>query len=149
MRLFITLIVIALFLQTSFVPLDICILLLISRSLVFPNKTNLILGFSAGLVLGFLSSINLGFYAISFLIIIELVHLINRLPVLTKFWAVVPVTFVMLMLLSVFELLILRKTMNLTIIIIESFLVVPVFLFIKFYEDRFSPAPDKIKLRLR
>ena len=149
MKTFIVLLLIALFCQTSFLPINIAVLFLISHSLVSPGKDNLYLGFFAGLLLGLLSSIHLGFYAIAFLIIVEIVLLIRKSPVLGHFLVVIPLVFILALALSWAEQGLLDKSFTMSTIWIETALALPVYLLVRFLEDRTgSVSRSGIKLKL-
>ena len=147
MKTFIAALIIAVFLQTSFVPINLVLLFLISRSLIFPQQSNLYLAFIFGIVLGILSGINIGFYAGVFLLATQLSFLVKKTSFTANPLTVIPVSFLLLLMTAYFEQLFLNQAINFKIIFIESALSVVIYLMVKFWEERFTVAPQ-VKLKL-
>jgi cell shape-determining protein MreD len=147
MKTFIVALIIAALFQTSFLPISLVLLLLISRSLILSEKSNLYLGFFFGLLIGVLSSINAGFYSLFFLIIIELVSLIKKTPFTANFLLIIPIAFASLLFLALGQRLFLGETINFWPILLGTILSVPIYLIVRFWEERFVVAPP-VKLKL-
>ncbi len=147
MKLFIIVLILACLIQTSFLPVNLCLILLICRSLARPDSNNLYLAFAAGIFLGILSSLNIGFYALAFLIIIEIVELLKNSRITSNILTVVPISAVLFLGLAVTEKIVLGMSINFWIISIDALLSLPFFVAVKFWEERFIVLPD-VKLKL-
>ena len=147
MKLFIFILILACFLQGAFLPLNIALILLISRSLISVERSNLCLAFIAGILLGILTAINIGFYALIFLIMVELTHLLRKSPLSANILTVVPLTFIFVTVLSFFEQIIFGSVIQISLLFIQAFLALPIFLVVRFWEERFIIAAP-LKLRV-
>lgn len=147
MKLFIFLIFIAAFLQTSFIPLNLCLLLLICRSYTVHESKNYYLALIAGVLLGILTSFNTGFYSLIFIGAVFLIHGIRLLPVTGRFLTVIPVAWVILVSAMAIENLFYQVAFNIWLPTIASILALPVYLIVREWEDRFI-AKSGIKLKV-
>src|SRR5256885_1337250 len=80
MKFFILLLIIASFLQASFIPVNLVLLLLISRAFIIEDKSNYYLAFFAGLFLGIVSIYNIGLWPLIFLLLVKVINLSKKLP---------------------------------------------------------------------
>lgn len=146
MKAFMLILIVAALLQSSVVPFNLVLLLLLARSLVKPSLGNLWLGFFSGILLGLLTSQNLGFYALVLVGMVELMNLLKSAPVSSNYLTV-PLVAAVLLIVSVLEQLFLHQLSNWNLIVVETALFLPVFVTVKFWEERFIPTPA-IKLKL-
>jgi len=147
MKLFIFILILACFLQGAFLPLNIALILLISRSLIAVERSNLYLAFIAGILLGLLTSLNIGFYALIFIVMVELTHLLRKSPLSANILTVVPLTFLFLLALSLLEQFIFGSAVQTSLLLIQAVLSLPIFLLVRFWEERFIiAAPLKLKV---
>lgn len=147
MKLFIFILILACFIQSAFLPLNIVLILLISRSLIFPQRSNLILAFVCGVLLGLLTSVNIGFYALLFVLMVEGVHLLRKSPLSANILTIVPLTFFLISLLSLIEQVVFGSLIHLSLLFIQAFLALPLFLLVRFWEERFVvQAPLKLRM---
>lgn len=147
MKIFILILLLAALIQTSFLPVNLCLLILICRSFTLYAKNNLTLALITGLILGILSPVNLGFWPLIFLIVVFITHLIRKLPVTTGF-TIIPAAFVLILLVSFIESIFLKQQINIKTIILSTLLSFPIFLTVKLWEERFVPNSE-IKLKLK
>jgi cell shape-determining protein MreD len=147
MKLFIFLLSIAAFMQTAFLPLNLCLIILICRAYAAPQKSNYYLALIVGILLGILSAFNMGFYALLFLVLIFLIQSLRMLPITGKFITVFPVLFLALTFSMLFENLIYHLPLNWWNPIGGSLLGLPIFLIIREWEDRFI-VKSGIKLKV-
>ncbi len=147
MKLFTVIIILAALIQSSFLPLNLVLILLICRSLVVEDSYNMILALSMGILLGILTAQNIGFWPLIFLIVIRLLYLVKKLPVTNNVLTIPPIVFVTILAVSFIEQLIFHQTLNLIIIILESLLSVPLYLLERFWETRFT-VHSGVKLKL-
>ena len=148
MRLYIFLLILSAFFQTSFVPLNLCLIIIICRSFILSKQSNFFIAFLIGIILGVLASQNLGFWALVFVIITKVSNATKKLPVSSNIFTIIPVIFVLLMLVSLLENLSFKTPINLLKIIIESLLGLPIFYFFKLWEERFVLKSD-LRLKIR
>lgn len=147
MKLFIFILILACFLQGAFLPLNLALILLISRSLITVERSNLILGFIAGILLGLITSVNIGFYSLLFLIFIELTHTIKKSPLSSNILTIVPLTFLFTGVLSFFEQTFFGSQIHISLLFVQALLSLPLFLVIRFWEERFIiSTPLKLKV---
>lgn len=148
MRLFIVLLVLSAFIQSAFLPINLCLILIISRSFVEERSSNLIASFLAGIFLGLLTATNIGFWAIIFLAASKIIHIFKSLPLTQSPKLVAPLSLLVIVGVSLIEQIFLGQKINIVKIIIETLLTVPVYIFIRFWEERFIVhSTNKLKIR--
>ncbi|MBI3486002.1 hypothetical protein HY025_03585 [Candidatus Daviesbacteria bacterium] len=147
MKLFILILVLAIFLQTTLTPIDLCLMLLICRSFIVDEKINYYLAFFNGIFLGVLTSQNLGFFALFFLITVKLISLIKKTALTANFLSILPVAFLILLTQSFLEKFFFNQTINFNKIYVEVILILPIYLLVRFWEERFIVRPG-IKLKI-
>lgn len=147
MKLYIFILLILAFLQSSFVPLNLCLLLLICRSYALHQQTNYYLALIAGVFLSILSAANLGFWPLVLIAAVFVIHFLRLLPITARFLTVVPVSFLVLLIISWVE----SQLMNTPFVfwypVLSSLLALPLYIVIREWEDRFVAKPG-IKLRV-
>ncbi len=148
MKLFILLLILAMFIQTSFLSVNLCLILLIARSLIVQERSNLFAAFFGGILLGVLSSVNLGFWPFVFLIVVAVCQFVKKSPPLANIFATVTTAVLLILLVSIVESVVYHQNINPKIVAVEMVLLIPAFLLINFWEERFVVRPD-IKLRLK
>lgn len=147
MKFFIFVLILASLFQTSFLPINLVLMLLIARELVYSTKANLYLAFGAGILLGLLSPQNIGFAPFIFLIVVKLVSFLRKLPFTTSFLTVLPISFVIFLSTAFIEQQVFKINTNIYLIILQSVLMLPVYFLTKMWEERFVVSKD-IKLKL-
>jgi cell shape-determining protein MreD len=147
MKLFIFIICLLAFVQTSFVPLNLCLILLICRSYASPQKSNYYLALIAGILLGILTAFNVGFYALLFVMVVFLMHALRRLPITGKFITILPASLVASIIVMWVENLVYHIPFNWWNLLWGSILALPIFLVIREWEDRFI-VKTGIKLKV-
>lgn len=149
MKTYFFLLILAAFLQASFLPLNLVLMLLICRSLVLPGKKeNLILAFAAGILLSLLQSQNIGFWALVFLLVVRGVALTKKLPVSKNLLTVLSVSIITITLVTLTQQLFFKQSFDPKLVLFESVLILPLYLIMLFWEERFEVRPE-IKLKLR
>lgn len=147
MKTFIVVLILAALMQASFLPINLVLLLLISRSLISYGKENLYLAFFSGILLGLLLSVNVGFYSLIFVIFIQALRMMRRLISSANFLVVIPLSFVILLVMSLLEQVFLKQSLNFSLILVETVLSLPVYILVRFWEERFMVAPP-LKLKV-
>jgi len=120
------------FLQTSVLPLNIVLIILICRSYLRTDKANLFLAFAFGLLLSYLNLNLMGFLSIIYLIIIQATQILSKTRLAGNSLLIVPLVFIAL---SINDLLL--RDFNLTKIILESIFSLPIFYIVRIWEERF------------
>lgn len=137
----VTLILLA-FLQTSVFPLNFCLLVILVRSFIRQDRSNLYLSLGVGLLLSLLQQLPLGLLSLTFCLMVEIIYLFKKTGFSESIWTIIPVVGVWLV---VVDLLI--GTALFPKIILEVTLILPVYLLVRFWEERFIVRPE-IKLRI-
>lgn len=135
------------FLQSAFLPVDFVLSLIIARTLVVEDKSNLYLAFFAGLILSFLIQVNLGYYPLLLILLVKLASLIRSLPVSFNLLMVIGAAATLVGIGEILNTLIIGQQFSIQRIIIEIVAVIPFYYLITFWEDRFV-ASTHTKLRL-
>lgn len=148
MKTLIVILILAVFFQTSFVPINLLLIIIFARSLIVEEKINYFLAFIFGLLLGILSSQNLGFWPAVLLVAVKIGHLLKKLPFSTNLFTVTPISFLVIYLAHLLESSIFGKSIQINLVLIEGIFCLPAYLLIKVFEEKFIFKPE-IKLRIR
>jgi hypothetical protein len=146
MKTFIVILMIAAFLQASFVGVNLCLILLLSRAFAADDSANLYMSFGAGVLLGILTSQNSGLLAIMYMIASKLMSMSHNIPFFSTQLMVIPYSFVLILLFSFAQSFLYQQSVDYILILIESLLVLPVFFLVKIWEENFNFKKD-IKLK--
>lgn len=147
MRIFLLFLTLAAFLQSSFLGVNLVLLLIAARSLILKDQDNYLIAFISGIILGILLTQNLGFWALVFLLVVKLIQLIKELPFTSNIVTVLPIGFLVVLISSFLEQLFFKQSINFTKIIIETLVFLPIYILIKIWEERFVVKPVfKLKL---
>jgi hypothetical protein len=147
MRTFIVILILAAFVQSSFVSLNLVLVLLIARSFIIDDTANYWLAFISGISLGILTSLNIGFWSLYFLIVVKLIYLVRKMPLTNNVFAIVPVTFIFCLLAAFLEQIFLSQTINFIKVVAEGLISLPIYIAIKYWEERFVVKETRLKLR--
>lgn len=149
MKTLIAILIITSFLQSAIIPLDLVLVILICRAFVKEEKENFYLAFGFGILVPFLNGHILGLQSIIYLLIVFLTHLISKSRFAkNSLYLIVPSSFVFLSLSSMVNSLLTHMSIQLfPRVILETLLCVPVFYFLRVWEERFIVRKD-IKLKV-
>ncbi len=148
MKLFFLIFILAAFIQTSFLEINLCLMLIIARSFVVERPSNYVVAFGGGIILGLLSGQNLGYLAVIFLITTKLIQIFKKLPISSNFLTVIPISAVIMIIFAWVELLLFNHTVNLIKVVLESILILPIYALVRFWEERFI-VRHEIKLKFK
>lgn len=140
MKTLILILIILSFIQTTILPLNLVLIILIVRSLIRPEKNNLLLAFGFGLLLSHLNLQPLGFQSLIYLTSTQLTQILSKSRFSANPLLVVPLTVVF----STFSLMTIQLVPQ---VLIESFLALPIFYILRLWEERFIVRKE-IKLRI-
>lgn len=147
MKLFAFLLLIAAFLQTAFIPLNLCLLILICRSFAIHSKQNYYLALIAGVYLGILSTTNVGFWPLIFVVAVLVTHILRLIPISGRSLTIIPIAFSILFVVSIVESVVMKTPFLWWYPLISSLLSLPIFIIIREWEDRFiSKTGVKLKV---
>jgi hypothetical protein len=148
MRVFIFIFILAAFLQTAFIPINLCLILLICRSFALEDDLNYWMGFFGGIMLSALSSANLGFWTFAFLITVKFIQLAKILPISSNFFTIIPISFIVISLVGLLESFFFEQSFNLMKVFIETAITLPTYILVRFWEDRFMMRQD-VRLKIK
>lgn len=136
------------FLQATILPINILLIVLILLNLIAPQKANLYLAFFFGLFSSLLSFTPLGINSLIFLIMVILAQLFARFLMSHNLLTIIPFMFLILAFNNLISSMIFVTSIQiLPQLLIESALALPIYLLLKFWEDRLAPN-TAIKLKM-
>lgn len=147
MKVFLLSILLFAFLQSAVLTLNLVLVILIARSLVLDTRENLLLAFFGGLILSFLTQTNLGYFPLVFLLIVKLGQLLKKLPVSFNLLTIFIAGSLQIIFVVLLNKLFLGSRIEIIPHLIEAILIIPAFLIIRMWEERFV-AKSSIKLRV-
>lgn len=148
MKTLIAVLIIASFLQTTILPLDLVLLILICRSYIKSERINLYLAFGFGLLISHLELKTLGPISITYLVLIFLTQILSKSRLAGNSLLIVPVSLILLFLNQIISSQFTLQAFQFSFkIFIESLLALPVLYLIRFWEERFIVRKE-IKLRV-
>lgn len=136
MKTLILLLVIVSFIQSSILPLNLVLIILICRAFLMTKKSNLYLAFFFGLLLSHLTLAPLGVKSLLFLLFVQATQTLARRPFAGHPFLIVPLSFVFVL-----------TDGNFPLAASAAILSLPIFYSLRIWEERFAP-PKEIKLRL-
>ncbi len=139
--------ILATFIQASFLPINILLLVLIARSFITHDQKNFYLAFSFGLLLSLLLGKPLGSLSFIYLILLTSVRFIKRTPLASRWIVILPLGFILLLADRLIEGLIFKSSLNTGALIVETVLILPVYFVVRFWEERFVPRKE-IRLKI-
>lgn len=135
------------FLQATFWSVNLVLIILVSRAFVTSDKITIWLAFGFGLLLSLLSGYTLGSLSLIYLLIVVLVRLVRNTHLASHWLIILPLSWIMLLLDQFLESLILGIGFRLGTTFIPLIFVLPIYLAVRFWEERFIPRPA-IKLKI-
>ena len=136
--LIITLVIVS-FLQSSILPLDLVLIILICRSYLRADRNNLFLAFGFGLLDGHLNLTPLGLNSLIYLTVVQVTQSLSKSRLAGNLLLIMPISFVLLFLT--------QRSVPISLIFLESLMSLPTLYLLKFWEERFIVRKE-IKLRV-
>lgn len=136
MKTLIIILIIVSFLQTTIWPLDLALVILISRAYLRAQKSNLYLAFFLGLLISHLTLSPIGVKSMVYLAVVQIIQVLSKSRLAGHPFLVVPLTFIVIL-----------ADSGLSAAIWAGFVSLPVFYSLKIWEERFIPTKE-IKLRI-
>lgn len=148
MKTLIFVLIICSLIQETIWPLDLVLIILICRSMIRTDPSNLYLSFAFGLLISHLSLTTLGITSLVYLISAEGTQILSKSRFSKNPLLIVPVSFVFLLANVIFSQLPVTITFQiLPKVILESLLALPVFYLVESWEERFI-VRSGIKLKV-
>lgn len=148
MRPLILILVIAAFLQTTILPIDLVLMILVLRTYIVREKEDLYLAFGMGLLISHLNNMPLGAQSIIYLVLVVLSQIVSRLPISASIFTVIPLVLFTSSINIVIGALISGSSIQIfPQLIINAIVAIPLYILIRFWEERFVVKPE-IKLKI-
>lgn len=147
MKTLIVILIIAAFLQTTVVPIDLVLLILICRAYIINEKENLYLAFAFGLLTSHLGLVNLGLHSLVYLVIVQVVQVLSKSNLAGNSLVIIPISLVLLYVNQFVNSLFSYTTLGFFGVIIASFLSLPILYLVRMWEERFITRKE-IKLKV-
>ena len=148
MKTLISILTLAAFLQTTIIPIDLALIILICRSYTKISKSNLYLALFFGLLISHLNLETLGFESIVFLICVQITASLSKLRLAGNSLMIIPVSFTLLSFFHIASSLIVHQSLDFfPKVLFESLISLPVLYLVRLWEERFIFRKE-IKLRV-
>ncbi|GEM_PF-1988433 len=147
MKTLIIILIIAAFLQTTILPIDLILLILICRAYVKSEKTNLYLGFAFGLLVSHLNLTPLGLQSLTYIAAVAATESLSKLRLAGNPLLILPISLVFLFLNQIINSPLSYNPLAFTKVIFASISSLPILYLIRFWEERFI-VQKGVKLKL-
>lgn len=147
MKTLIVILIIASFLQTTILPIDLVLLIFICRAYIVNEKNNLYLAFAFGLLISHLNLTNLGFFSLIYLICLQITQMLSRLRLAGNPLLIVPTSLVLLFLSHFTNSVVNHAALEYFNIFLSSLLSIPILYLLRFWEERFVVRKE-IRLKI-
>lgn len=147
MKTLIAILIIVAFLQTTILPIDLVLLILICRSYIKSDQANLYLAFAFGIFTSHLNLVSIGFQSLIYLSFVEATAILSKLRLAGNPLLIVPLTFFFLSLNQLANSILAHNTFEFSKVIFASLLALPILFLVKLWEERFIVRKE-IKLKM-
>ncbi len=136
------------FIQSTILPVDLVLMILICRSYIRPDKNNLYLAFVFGLIDGLLNLTTMGFQSLIYLILVALTESLSKSRLAGNPLLIVPLSLILLSVNYVSLSLLGGQSIQIfPKVIFEAFLSLPILYIVRLWEERFIVRRE-IKLKM-
>lgn len=135
------------FLESTILPFDLVLVVLIARSFIVQEKSNYYLAFSFGFLNSLLLGYHLGFLSLIYLFAVAVSHIIKTTNLAAYWIVVIPLTFLLLFFAQILLQILNISNFNFSSLIIPTILILPIYFAVRFWEERFVVSKD-IKLKI-
>lgn len=147
MKTLIIILIIASFLQTTILPIDLVLLILICRAYIKSGSDNLYLAFAFGLLTSHLNLGSLGVGSLIYLLTVQVTKILSKTSLSNNPLLIIPVSLIVLFFSQIVNSYINHQTMELSKVIFTGFLSLPILFLVKLWEERFIVRKE-IKLKV-
>lgn len=136
------------FLQSTVIPIDLVLIILICRSYIKSDKSNLVLAFSFGLFNSLLNLTPIGITSLIYLVLIAATESLSKSRLAGNSLLVIPLTLILMSVNQLIQSMLIHGSVQLfPKVLIETTISLPVFYLIRLWEERFI-VKKEIKLRV-
>lgn len=139
------LIVLAL-LQSTILPLDLVLVVLICRSYIKEGKENLYLAFFIGLLTSHLNLQPLGVMSIVYLVLVQITQMVSKSPLAGNSLIIVPLSFSLFLIAEAANFFTLNQNLQFSKVLIETAISLPTLFLVRLWEERFVVSDIKLKI---
>jgi len=147
MKTLIIILIIASFIQTTILPIDLVLLILICRSYIKSDCANLYLAFFFGIFISHLNLASIGFQSLIYLSSVETTEILSKLRLAGNPLLIVPLAFFLITLSQFANSILGHSSFEFSKAIFACFLSLPVLLLVRLWEERFIVRKE-IKLKM-
>lgn len=148
MRGLIIILVFACLIQSTFLPINLVLMILIIRSFIVDAKSNFYLAFIFGLVISLLQGQMMGFISLINLFSVSLVTVLKRSQIVQNLITLMLAGVALLTIDNIIQSLIAQASLDFKLAIYQTIILIPMYLLVRFLEERFV-VQKEIKLRLK
>lgn len=148
MKTLIIILIIASFLQTTILPWNLVLIILICRSYLRISKSNLYLAITFGLLVSHLRLVNLGFDSLTYLFAVQTTQILSRIRLAGNSLLIMPLIFILITLSQTINSVFLHQSLDLfPKVLVETLISLPMLYALRIWEERFIVRED-IKLKI-
>lgn len=147
MKTLIAILIITSFLQTTILPLNLVLIILICRSYIKDDKANLYLAFALGLLTSHLTLMPLGLNSLIYLILIQITQILAKSRLAGNLLLIFPITFILLSVNDVISSFLIKNLFFSVETFLESIFALPIVYLVRLWEERFIVRKE-IKLKV-
>lgn len=147
MKTLIIILIITSFLQTTIIPMDLILLILICRAFVKSDRSNLYLAFFFGLLASHLNLSYLGVQSLIYLVVIQITQMLSKSRLTSHLLWIVPISLVFLSLNQLINSFFTYQIFSLPKILFASVISLPILFLVRLWEERFIVRKE-IKLKV-
>lgn len=148
MKTLVVILIIASFLQTTVLPIDLVLMILICRSYIKISPSNLYLAFIFGVLISHLNLVTLGLDSLIFIVCVQITQGLSKTRLAGNSLLIIPITFVLLSLSGILTSVFLNQSLEIfPKVLLESLIALPLLYALKMWEERFKVSGD-IKLKI-
>lgn len=148
MKILIIILIIAAFFQTTIIPIDLVLIILIARSYIKVAKSNLYLALGLGLLMSHLNLNPYGLDSLIYLVVVQITQALSKTRLAGNSLLITAITFILLTFSHLISSLFLHQSINLfPKVLIESLISLPILFGLRLWEERFIIRRE-IKLKM-
>lgn len=148
MKTLIIILIIAAFLETTILPIDLVLIILICRAYIKEGRENLYFAFFFGILISHLTLNLIGVKSILYLVLVQITQILSKSRLAGNSAIIIPLVFVLLLSNQITDLFLLHKSAQIfPKVLIESIISLPILFLVRLWEERFIVKKD-IKLRV-
>lgn len=147
MKTLVIILIVASFIQTTILPVDLIMLILISRAYVKSDRVNLYLAFAFGILVSHLDLSNIGIQSLLYISFVEITQVLSRLRLAGNPFLIVPLAIFFTAFSQLAGLVFNHGSFEFQTVILTAILSVPVLFLVRLWEERFT-VKHEIKLKV-